>query len=95
MALTYIQIGSWNIKHLGKQPTDHEKSQSVYALTDHIEMAGVDILGVQEVYVTSESDARNEHLDQTCKLLEEHMGVEWHYVILQNRNPNDLSLIHI
>lgn len=28
MALTYLQVGTWNIKHLGRQPTESEQSQS-------------------------------------------------------------------
>ena len=52
MSLTYLQLGSWNIKHLGRQPTSHAQSQSVYALTDQIEMAGIDVLAVQELCVT-------------------------------------------
>ena len=68
MSNTYIQIGSWNIKHLGRQPTRHEQSQSTYALTDHLEMAGIDVVALQELYVTNpgETERRNEHLDATC-----------------------------
>ena len=91
MGLTYIQIGSWNIKHLGSQPTEDQRSQSVYALTDHIEMAGVDVLAIQEVYDTSFGSYRNEHLDQTCALLHEHTGYEWMYALLPNRDPEDNS----
>jgi len=93
VALTYIQIGTWNIKHLGSQPTDDERSQSVYALTDHIEMAGIDVLAIQELYVThqDESERRNEHLDKTCALLREHTEQDWKYVLLENRNPEDTS----
>lgn len=91
MPLTYIQIGSWNIKHLGRQPTSHEQSQSVFALTDHIEMAGIDVLALQEIYVTSSSGMRNEHLDRTCELLKEHTEQDWDYVILPNRDKTDTS----
>jgi len=91
MALTYLQIGTWNIKHLGSQPTDDARSQSVYALTDHIEMAGIDVLAIQEVYVTKKEGMRNEHLDKTCYLLNEHTGADWQYKLLENRNPNDTS----
>lgn len=93
MSLTYIQLGTWNIKHLGQQPTEHERSQSVFALADHIEMAGIDVLAVQEIYVThlSNGNDRNEHLDKTCDLLEEHTGTNWKYRIFKNRNPDDKS----
>lgn len=94
MPLTYLQIGTWNIKHLGSQPTEDERSQSVFALTDHIEMAGIDLLALQEIYVThtdDESRLRNEHLDQTCRLLKEHSEQEWDYLLLENRSSDDTS----
>lgn len=91
LALTYIQLGTWNIKHLGSQPTEDQRSQSVYALTDHIEMAGIDVLAIQEVYDTSFGHFRNEHLEQTCSLLKEHTQFDWKYTILPNRKPDDNS----
>ena len=93
MALTYIQLATWNIKHLGRQPTEDERSQSVFALADHLEMAGVDVVALQEIYVTHEADGerRNEHLDRTCDLLKEHTAADWSYKILENRNPTDTS----
>lgn len=93
MGLTYLQIGTWNIKHLGQQPTSDERSQSVFALTDHIEMAGVDVLALQELYVThrKEGERRNEHMDKCCTYLKEHTAAVWKYVILENRNAEDSS----
>ena len=93
MGLTYLQVGTWNIKHLGRQSSAQERSQSVFALTDHVEMAGVDVLALQEVYVThkKEGERRNKHLDETCNLLEEHTEDKWKYIILENRNKNDTS----
>ena len=93
MGLTYIQLGTWNIKHLGQQPTEGERSQSVYALADHIEMAGIDVLALQEIYVTKMVDGKrsNEHLDKTCELLMEHTAADWKYSILENRDPEDTS----
>lgn len=95
MALTYVQLGSWNIIRLGSQPTESGKAQSVYALTDHIEMAGVDVLALQEIYVTNSpgpgQPRRNEHLDWACKLLHEHTGQDWKYEILENRRKTDKS----
>lgn len=49
--MSFLQIASWNIEHLsgaGKR----EKVQSAFALADHIELAGVDIVALQEIYVT-------------------------------------------
>jgi hypothetical protein len=49
--MSYLQIASWNIEHLSGQPRARRR-QSAYALTDHIEMAGIDCLVLQEIYVT-------------------------------------------
>lgn len=49
--MSFIQVASWNIEHLSGAARE-EKRQSAYALADHIEMAGVDIIALQEVYVT-------------------------------------------
>lgn len=49
--MSFLQIASWNIEHLSGA-SRQEKRQSVYALADHIEMAGIDIIALQEVYVT-------------------------------------------
>ena len=49
--MSFIQVASWNIEHLSGASRE-DKRQSVYALADHIEMAGVDVIALQEVYVT-------------------------------------------
>ncbi|MEO1602560.1 MAG: hypothetical protein AAFU49_19270 [Pseudomonadota bacterium] len=49
--MSFLQIGSWNIEHLSGR-SRKEKRQSAYALADHIELAGVDIIALQEIYVT-------------------------------------------
>ncbi len=49
--MSFLQIASWNIEHLSGASRE-EKRQSVYALADHIEMAGIDVIALQEVYVT-------------------------------------------
>ena len=51
MSSSYLQIASWNVEHLSGEPRK-ERRQSAFALTDHIEMAGVDIMALQEIYVT-------------------------------------------
>lgn len=47
----FLQIASWNIEHLSGQPRERRR-QSAYALADHIEMAGIHVLALQEIYVT-------------------------------------------
>ncbi|MFY9352716.1 MAG: endonuclease/exonuclease/phosphatase family protein [Sphingobium sp.] len=49
--MSFLQIASWNIEHLGGA-SRADKRQSAYALADHIEMSGIDILVLQEIYVT-------------------------------------------
>ncbi len=49
--MSFIQIGSLNVEHLSGV-NKRKYPQSAYALADHIEMAGIDVLALQEIYVT-------------------------------------------
>lgn len=49
--MSFLQVASWNIEHLSGNPRA-QRRQSAYALADHIEMAGIDLIALQEVYVT-------------------------------------------
>jgi hypothetical protein len=49
--MSFLQVASWNIEHLSGQ-SRAARRQSAYALADHIEMAGIDLLALQEIYVT-------------------------------------------
>ncbi len=49
--MSFLQVASWNIEHLSGQPRAARR-QSAYALADHIEMAGINLLALQEVYLT-------------------------------------------
>lgn len=49
--MSFLQIASWNIEHLSGQPREKRK-QTAYALADHIEMAGIDLIALQEIYLT-------------------------------------------
>lgn len=53
--MSFLQIASWNIEHLGGDKRK-DKAQSAFALADHIEMAGVDIIALQELYTTPVGD---------------------------------------
>jgi endonuclease/exonuclease/phosphatase family metal-dependent hydrolase len=56
--MSFLQIASWNIEHLSGHPRAARR-QSACALADHIEMAGIDLIALQEVYVTpSDEDIR-------------------------------------
>jgi endonuclease/exonuclease/phosphatase family metal-dependent hydrolase len=50
--MSFLQIASWNIEHLSGQPRA-QRRQSAFALADHIEMAGLDLIALQEIYLTS------------------------------------------
>ena len=87
MALTYLQIGSWNIEHLSKEGG---REESPYALADHIEMAGIHVLVLQEIYDTTPPGGarRNRELDRVCELLHEHLDQEWKYELHEKRDPS-------
>jgi len=53
--MSFIQVASWNVEHLSGHPRA-QRRQSAFALADHIEMAGIDVIGLQEVYVTDPSE---------------------------------------
>lgn len=53
--MSFLQIGDWNIEHLAGA-SRAQKRQSAYALADHIEMAGIDLLVLQEIYVTDSAE---------------------------------------
>ena len=86
----YIHLGSWNIEHLSKRGG---REESAYALTEHIEMASLDVLALQEVYVTHKEDGllRNAELDMVMSLLKEHTADSWKYELFPNRDPDDES----
>lgn len=106
--MSFLQIASWNIEHLSGHPRSTRK-QSAYALAEHLEMAGIDLIALQEVYVTASNEEvrlyenqpviqnramtelRNSDLDIVCYLLEEHLEVQWKYVIIPNRQSGDKS----
>lgn len=49
--MSFLQIASWNIEHLSGAARA-ERRQSAFALADHIEMSGINVIALQEVYVT-------------------------------------------
>lgn len=88
MGKRYIHVGSWNIEHLSKRGG---RDENIYALTEHIEMASLDVLAMQEIYVTHEDrgERRNRELDGVIRLLKEHTEDDWLYQILENRSSTD------
>lgn len=87
----YIHFGSFNIEHFGRHD---DNPNNVFALSEHIEMSGVSVLALQEVYVAERSaDGRlvNSFLDQIIALMRDHTDQEWRYEIFPNRNDGDNS----
>ncbi|WP_299519096.1 endonuclease/exonuclease/phosphatase family protein [Winogradskyella sp.] len=85
----YIHIGAWNIEHFGNKEDSNDENQ--YALAEHIELAGVDVLAMQELYITDIGNFTNNDLEKALELVQEHTGHKWKYEIFQNRNPEDTS----
>lgn len=72
--MSFLQVASWNIEHLSGHPR-RDRKQSVYALADHIEMAGIDLLVLQEVYATQ--------LDEALRLFD-------HQPLIQSRAQSEM-----
>jgi endonuclease/exonuclease/phosphatase family metal-dependent hydrolase len=53
--MSFIQVASWNVEHLSGHPRA-DRRQSAFALADHIEMAGIDVIALQEIYVTDPAE---------------------------------------
>jgi endonuclease/exonuclease/phosphatase family metal-dependent hydrolase len=90
----YVHIGSWNIEHFGK---DDDNPDNQYAIAEHIEMSGVSVLALQEMYVTEgmapDGPLRNQFLRAALDLVEEHTGQRWEYELFRKRDPlNDRQL---
>ncbi len=85
----YLNVGSWNIEHFGKAGDENDENQ--FAIAEHIELAGVDILALQELYVTEGAGRQNSHLRAALDLVEEHTGNTWDYEIFRNRSAGDKS----
>lgn len=84
----YVHIGSFNIEHFGRAD---DSPNNVFAIAEHIEMSGVSVLALQELYVTDmEGDnRRNSLLDKVAALMSDHTGQDWRYEIFANRDPGD------
>jgi endonuclease/exonuclease/phosphatase family metal-dependent hydrolase len=53
--MSFLQVASWNVEHLSGHPRA-QRRQSAFALADHIEMAGIDVIALQEIYVTPDAE---------------------------------------
>ncbi|EDP70150.1 hypothetical protein FBALC1_11472 [Flavobacteriales bacterium ALC-1] len=84
----YLNVGSWNIEKFGLVD---DNTENEYAIAQHIELSGVDILAFQEMYITNKSRFTNKHLDAALDLVKEHTGNTWKYEIFPNRSASDTS----
>ncbi|GJE03746.1 hypothetical protein [Methylobacterium isbiliense] len=89
----YIHIGSWNIEHFGRADDSPENQ---FAIAEHIELSGVHVLALQEMYATNDiSDpsipVENSFLRAALDLVEDHTGCRWDYEIFRNRSMLDTS----
>lgn len=97
MDARYLHLGSWNIEHFGLGDPAHLDNQNRYAVSRHIQLAGVDVLALQEAYVTNAEDFQrgevgaNRHLDGVVELLLEQTGDQWHYELFRNRHRNEMT----
>ena len=83
----HVRIGSWNIQNLGER----EWGQHPKALAQHIQLAGVDLLALQEIHDDDgDPDKRtNTRLDRIVELLNAQPGHAWTYVLFPKRRPRD------
>ncbi len=80
----WVSVGSWNIEHFGER--DH--GQHPLSIAQHIRLANVDVLALQEVYTT---DAAVAKLDKVLELLDRAAGQTWKKNVLPNRVADDDS----
>jgi endonuclease/exonuclease/phosphatase family metal-dependent hydrolase len=89
LAADYIVLGAWNIEHLGERTP----GQRPIALAEHITLAGVDILALEETHDTDD-DAdtfTNSALDTVVLVLNEGGTSDWEYKLFPKKSPDNTS----
>ncbi len=78
----FVRIGSWNIRHLSDT-----SAQNAVALAQHIQLAGINVLALQEIHDTDNDADRitNVKLDEAFRRLNENSGQDWRYVLHPER----------
>jgi len=86
-ATDHVIVGSWNIEHLGER----KGGQHPKALAEHIELAGVDVLALAEVYDTDGAEATrtNEKLDAALAELNALPDHDWEYTLTPKRKRDE------
>ncbi len=82
-----LRIGSWNIQNLGERAW----GQHPKALAQHLWLAGLDLLVLQEIHETDGVPQRmgNKKLDEVFRLLNARSQAEWTYRLLPKNDPKD------
>ena len=88
-ALDWVKVGAWNIENLGERAFGQDER----AIAEHIFLSGVDVLALQEIHDTDSNPATrtNAKLDAAFAVLNKLPDQDWTYVLLENRNPTDIS----
>jgi len=86
-AADHIIVGSWNVEHLGNR----KYGQHPKALAEHIDLAGVDVLALQEIYDTDgkKSTRTSRKLDETFDELNTRPEHDWEYVLTPKRHRDE------
>jgi len=88
-----LTLGSWNIEHLGRTFGESESGQRAESLANHILLSGVDVLALQEIYDTDDSEETrsNNQLDVTFALLNQQPNQDWRYILFPNSGSGSTS----
>lgn len=84
----YVKVGAWNIQNLG----DRTLGQFPAAIAEHILVADLDILALEEIWDTDGDASRmtNAKLDETFRRVNENAGHDWTYLLFPKRDPEEL-----
>lgn len=85
----YIRVGSWNIENLG----DRRCGQHPKALVEHLMLASVDILALQEIHDTDNKAETytNYKLSSALKELNQIDGHDWEYELFPGRDTQETA----
>jgi endonuclease/exonuclease/phosphatase family metal-dependent hydrolase len=86
-ARQWIRIGSWNIQNLGVRPW----GQHPKAVAEHLLLAGVDLIALQEIHDTDGDASRrsNAVLDEALDLINHQECHDWTYRLFPKADPSD------
>jgi len=86
-ARQWIRIGSWNIQNLGVRPW----GQHPKAVAEHLLLAGVDLIALQEIHDTDGDASRrsNAVLDEALALINRQECHDWTYRLFPKTDPSD------